>query len=36
MGSGGKVLHFMVAISYTQGVILYEQYEGCIKGPDVC
>ena len=32
VGSGGKVLHFMGAISYTQGVILCEQYEGRING----
>ena len=32
MGSSGKVLHFMVAISYTQGVILCGQYEGRING----
>jgi len=32
VGSGGKVLHFMVAISYTKGVILCESYEGRING----
>ena len=31
VGSGGKVLHFMVAISYTQRVIHCEQYEGSIN-----
>ena len=30
--SGGIVLHFMVAISYTQGMIFCEQYEGRING----
>ena len=35
VGSGGKVLHFMVAISYTQGVILCEQYEGNINGQKI-
>ena len=31
VGSGGKVLHLMVAISYRQGVILCKQYEGHIN-----
>jgi len=32
VGSGGRVLHFMVAISYSKGVVLCEQYEGRING----
>ena len=32
VGSGGKVVDFMVAIAYMKGVILCEQYEGRING----
>ena len=32
VGSGGKVLHYMVAISYSKGVVLCEPYEGHING----
>lgn len=32
VGSGGRVAHFLVAISYNRGVILCEQYYGNING----
>ena len=32
VGSGGRVAHFMVAISYDSGVVLCQQYEGRING----
>ena len=31
-GSGGRIAHFLVAISFNNGVILYEQYFGKISG----
>ena len=32
VGSGGRVAHFLVAIAFNRGIILFEQYHGSING----
>ena len=32
VGSGGRVAYFIVAIAHQKDVVLFEQYEGKIKG----